>query len=65
MSGIVLETKECAKALNDLARHQAILRLEADILMDMHICEIEGWDRTEYIRMIQKLINSFKTKEEV
>lgn len=65
MSGIVLETKECAKALNDLARHQAILRLEADILMDMRICEIEGWDRTEYIRMIQKLINSFKTKEEV
>ena len=59
MNSYVLQTKECARALNDLARHQQIVKLEQDILMDMRICEIEGWDRMEYIGMLQELINSF------
>ena len=50
--GVIIPDKETAKALNNLARHQAIIRLLADIRMDMEICEIEGWDKTEFIRMI-------------
>lgn len=60
---LIIETKEEAKALNDLARHQRIVQLEQDILMDMHICEIEGWDKMEYINMIRELINGFGKDE--
>ena len=49
---------ETRKALNDLARHKTITRLYADILVDMQICEIEGWDALEYIRELKDLINS-------
>lgn len=59
MSGVIIQDKETAKALNDLARHQRILQLEQDILMDMQICEIEGWDKLEYITMLRELINGF------
>lgn len=54
MNGSVLiPDKATAKALNDLARHQAIVRLLGDIRMDMEICEMEGWDKTEFLRMIR------------
>lgn len=53
------DTKETRKRFQELARHQMILRLEADILADMKVCEIEGWDKTEYIRQLQSLINGF------
>ena len=54
MSGSVLiPDKATAKALNDLARHQAIVRLLVDIRMDMEICEMEGWDKMEFVRMIR------------
>lgn len=46
--------------LQVLARHQMIEKLYHDILMDLQICEIEGWDKTEYIRMLQKLLNDFR-----
>ena len=40
---------ETRRAMNDKARLEAITRLEADILIDMAVCEIEGWDKLEYI----------------
>jgi hypothetical protein len=49
------------KTLNSLARHKMITRLYADILVDMQICEIEGWDKLEYINELKSLINSFRT----
>lgn len=52
------DTPETRKRYNDLARLQTITRLEADILVDMQICEIEGWDKTEYIRLLQDKLNS-------
>lgn len=52
----VVPDKETARAMNDLARHKAILRLLSDIRIDMEICEIEGWDKTEYIRLIQDAV---------
>ena len=61
--GVIVPDKQTAKALNDLARHQSILRILSDIRADMVVCEIEGWDKTEYIRMIQKAV-SFAEMEE-
>lgn len=54
-----MEGADTGKALNDLARHQMIERLYRDILIDMKVCEIEGWDRMEFLTMLRKLIDSF------
>lgn len=60
MRGVKLDNDPMTpKALNDLARHQAITRLEADILQDMMVCDIEGWDKTEFIRMVAEVVNHF------
>ena len=56
LSGVIVPDKETAKALNDLARHQTIERLLRDILFDMQVCEIEGWNKTEFIMMIKRAI---------
>lgn len=44
-------------ALNQLAREQMKLKLLNDIRVDLEICEIEGWDKTEYIRELKELID--------
>lgn len=54
---------ETRRALNDLARHKMILNLYNDIMVDLTICEIEGWDKMEYIRELQEVINHFGRKE--
>lgn len=56
--GVIIPDKETAKALNDLARHKAIVRILNDIRMDMEICEIEGWDKSEYLNIIRQLLDS-------
>jgi hypothetical protein len=48
--------EDTRKALNDLARHRMIHRVLADIRIDMEVCEIEGWDKLEYLRTLQKEI---------
>lgn len=48
--------EDTRKALNDLARHRMIHRILADIRIDMEVCEIEGWDKLEYVRTLQKEI---------
>lgn len=55
---IILEpdTPEVRKKLQNLARHQMIVRLEKDIMMDLQICEIEGWDKTEYITLLREIL---------
>jgi hypothetical protein len=53
-----MDDKETAKTLNDLARHKAILRLLTDVRIDMEICEIEGWNKLEYLNQLKELINS-------
>lgn len=63
MSGsVIIPDKETAKKLNELARHQQIVRLLADIRADMMICELEGWDRMEYINQLKELLDSFRRK---
>ena len=56
--GVIIPDKDTARTLNDLARHQAIVRILSDIRMDMEICEIEGWDKNEYLNLIRELLNS-------
>jgi len=55
-----LEEKEIAKSINTLARHQMIMRIESDILVDMQVCDIEGWDKMEYINMIANILDEFR-----
>ena len=56
--GLIIPDKDTARAFNDLARHTAIVRILNDIRMDMEICEIEGWDKNEYLNLIKQLLNS-------
>lgn len=56
--GLIIPDKKTAKVLNDLARHTAIVRILSDIRMDLEICDIEGWDKTEYINQLKQLLNS-------
>lgn len=62
MSGIKLIGDEAPRKLQELARHQVITKLYADILVDMQVCEIEGWDKMEFIRQLQTAINSLGRK---
>lgn len=57
-SGIMLEpdTPETRKTLNDLTRHQLIVRILQEIEFDLMICEIEGWDKRDFIRQIKSEI---------
>ena len=64
MSILLYGGKETTKKLNDLARHQMIKKVLQDISVDLMICEIEGWDKTEYIRMLQDELNLFKVRKE-
>ena len=41
---------------NMLVRHQTIERLQKDILFDVRVCQIEGWNPREYIRMIRDML---------
>lgn len=52
------ENESVSKSLNRLAREQVKLRILNDIKIDMAVCEIEGWDKTEYINELKELINS-------
>ena len=61
--GVIIPDEDTARALNDLARHTAIVRLLNDIRMDMEICEIEGWDKNEYLNLIRELLNSIGAKQ--
>ena len=56
--GLIIPDEDTARALNDLARHTAIVRILNDIRIDMEICEIEGWDKREYLNLIRQLLNS-------
>ena len=63
-SGIMLEpdVPETRKALNDLARHQLIVRILQEIEFDLMICEIEGWDKRKFIRQIQSAVDKITKK---
>lgn len=50
-----------AKTVNTLARKKFQEHLLKEIIFDLMVCEIEGWDKKEYINELKKLINSIDT----
>ena len=53
-------TIETRKRLNTLARECMKEKLLEDIMRDLMICDLENWDKKEYIQEIRNLINSIK-----
>lgn len=51
------DTPEARKALNRLAREKTKYRLLADIRFDLMVCELEGWDKLEYLNELKSMIN--------
>lgn len=47
---------QSVKVVNELARKKCQERILKDIMVDLMICEIEGWGKTEYINELKKLI---------
>lgn len=56
------DTPETRKRFQDLCRHAFIMKLLAEIRMDMAVCELEGWDKMEYINMIYAEMDGFRKK---
>ena len=59
---MIPEDEDTRIALNVLARHQTIYNLYRDILADMMVCEIEGWDKKEYLNQLKSVIEHFERK---
>ena len=59
---MIPEDEDTRIALNVLARHQTIYNLYRDILIDMMVCEIEGWDKKEYLNQLKSVIEHFERK---
>lgn len=57
------DTPKMRSLLNRAAREQLKRQLLADILADMKICELEGWDRLEFINELTELLVSLKKKK--
>lgn len=58
----VIDENYC-RTVNELARAKFKQRILNDILVDLTICEIEGWCKTEYINELQRLVMSLYEKE--
>lgn len=52
-----------AKTVNDLARLKFKEQLLKEIMFDLMVCEIEGWDKKEYINELKKMLNSIDTSK--
>jgi hypothetical protein len=49
-----------AKTVNQLARLKFTKHLLNEILFDLSVCEIEKWDKKEYINELRIILNEFK-----
>ena len=67
MAGVTLipNTPETRKTLQEAARHQFILKMYHEIRFDMKVCDIEGWDKMEYINMLYNVLDHFKKMREL
>ena len=45
------------RTVNELARKKFEQKLLADIRVDLMVCEIEGWNKLEYLEELKSLIN--------
>lgn len=62
MAGIKFtpDTPATRRAFNRLAREKMKLRLLADIRMDLMVCEMEGWDKLEYLDELLALVRELR-----
>lgn len=51
-----------AKSVNDLARLKFKEQILKEIMFDFMVCEIEGWDKMEYLNGLKEMLNGIKTK---
>lgn len=51
------DEREWARALNDLARHEFVRKVYAEVLFDASVCAMEGWDPHEFPRMIRDAVS--------
>jgi hypothetical protein len=54
------EISDIGEALNRKARESMKARLMGDILVDMTVCEIEGWNKLEYLDEIEAMIRRLR-----
>lgn len=47
-------------SVNDLARLKFKEQILKEILFDLTVCEIEGWNKKEYINELKELLNEIK-----
>lgn len=52
-----------SKTVNQLARLKFKEQLLKEILFDLTVCEIEGWDKKEYIEELKELLNGIDTSK--
>ena len=53
-----IDTQQKVDAINRLAREQMKLKLLQDIRVDLMICEIEGYDKKQYINELRDMIDT-------
>jgi hypothetical protein len=53
------------RTVNDLARKKFEQRLLSDLMIDLTICEIEGWCKMEYIRELRRLLASIARRKSI
>lgn len=58
-----LDLGKQAKQFNDLARKKMQEKILQDILVDLTICELEGWCKLEYINELKDLLNSINIRK--
>ena len=53
-----IDTQEKVDAINRLAREHMKLKLLQDIRVDLMICEIEGYDKKQYINELRDMLDT-------
>jgi hypothetical protein len=51
------------RTVNELARKKFEQKLLNDIMVDLMVCEIEGWCKMEYIRELRKLLSGIASRK--
>lgn len=63
MTGVILMGgQEASRQLNRLARERMKQRLLSDILVDLQVCELEGWNKLEYITELRDMLDTLGAK---
>ena len=56
------DTPATRQAFNGPSREKMKARLRADIRMDLMVCELEGWNKLEYLDELLALVQELRKK---